>query len=135
MLPGVSKRFVQVEDEACAAAFGEADIEAEVDARFELPAVSDAGVGQEVTPLELLPTAEGFGESDPGHCSVAPLDVLSEFQLRLDEVLVTVASFIVSAHSVIPAHFAEQCPRCVAAVEHAVEVVGKDAAFPDFLVG
>ena len=110
--------------------FTEPVVEPHVDSVFELPAVAYPVVGQGVAPFESRERRKHVAGSYPHDDAVAPPDVLPQFQLGFEEVLVAVTSFVVSPHTGRSAQRGEHIPRYVAIVELAVQVEGKNRPFP-----
>ena len=130
----MSECFVDVEDEPTAVA-RESIVDADVDALLEFPSVAYAGIWEGASPGDMVKIRKSIGQCDPCSHSVATFDVLSEFHLAFDEVLVAVASLIVASHAVVRAHFCKLRPRGVAVVEHAMKLASQHSTFPQASVG
>lgn len=125
--------FVDVEVE-CFDAFSDAIVQSYVNSIFKFPAVADAVGGQGVAPFEFVCFREDVPGTRPRGDTVAVVYFLTEFELCLHEVVVPVASLVVSSHAVRSAHQGDHAPRGVSVVEYALYLCGEDSPFPRFPV-
>ena len=84
--------------------------------------------------VELVQAREDVAGSHPNGDPAAPVNLLPQFGLDLDHLLIPVTAFVISAHPGRSPHQGEHRPRRIAVVEHPVQVVGHNAPFPHLMI-
>ena len=124
-LPPSSKRFIDVEEEARLPAFSHTVVEADVDVLLKFPAIADAPVGQDVAQTQRTEFGKHRSGSDPCHESVAAVDMLPQFGLRLELVVVAIPPAVVAAHGVRVAQESHVVPLERTELQHADSLQGQ----------
>ena len=88
------KCFIDIEDKSASVA-SESQIQTDVHAFFEFPAVAHTEIGQSLRPAECVEIVKYVARTHPQGDPVASPYFLAEFHLRLDQVAVAVTPVVI----------------------------------------
>ena len=108
----------------------ESVIHSDIDPFFEFPPQAYAVVGEGVPPFELFERGKYVTRTAPYDTADTSPDILPEFDLEGNHIVVVVLSFVVAAHTSRSTQLCFHRPRSVRRIEFAVQFGGYDTAFP-----
>ena len=108
----------------------ESVIYSDIDPFFEFPPQAYAVVGEGVPPFELFERGKYVTRTAPYDTADTSPDILPEFDLEGNHIVVVVLSFVVAAHTLRTTQAGFHQPGCARGIEFAVQLGGYDTAFP-----
>jgi hypothetical protein len=107
----------------------ESVIYSDIDPFFEFPPQAYAVVGEGVPPFELFERGKYVTRTAPYDTADTSPDILPEFDLEGNHIVVVVLSFVVAAHTLRTTQAGFHQPGCARGIEFAVQLGGYDTAF------